>query len=238
MEMRVEPFGVGSLIHVTNRGVRGADIVRDNADRRRAVRSLFYLNDTHSDPYWHEEVSRLAMFERPPHWPEREPLVHIVAWTLLSNHFHLLIQEIREGGTARFMQRFGGSLTMCFNQKYREKGSLFQSSYRGKTIEADAHLNYLAFYILVKNTFEMYPGGLVAALAHFDDAWEWAAQYPFSSLRDHMLGEPSPIIADPDGLMAATINPVEVLKEESRELLALHVHAKGANFSDVMLEDW
>lgn len=238
MEMRVESFGIDSLIHVTNLGVRGADIVRDTADRKRFVRSLFYLNDTHSDPYWHEEVSRLPMFGRPPHWPVREPLVHIIAWTLLSNHFHLLIQEICEGGTARFMQRFGGSLTMCFNQKYHERGSLFQSSYHGKTIDADAHLNYLAFYILVKNTLEMYPGGLAVALAHFDDAWEWATQYPFSSLRDHSLGESSPIIDDPDGLMAAIINPIEAFKDESYELLARHVHEKGADFSNIMLENW
>lgn len=127
---------------------------------------------------------------------------------------------------------------MCFNQKYREKGSLFQSSYHSKAIEADAHLNYLAFYILVKNTLEMYPGGLAAAHAHFDDAWEWAMQYSFSSLRDHALGEPSPIINDPDDLMAAIINPIDSFKEESRELLARHVHAKGADYSDIMLEDW
>ncbi|HVW83016.1 MAG TPA: hypothetical protein VHC68_03705 [Candidatus Paceibacterota bacterium] len=103
--MRVEPHDVGSFLHITKRGARGAEIVRDESDRIGFTRSLFYLNDTYSDENWRKSLSGLGMFERPADWPEREPLVRIHAWTLMPNHFHILAEQIRDGGVAKFMQR-------------------------------------------------------------------------------------------------------------------------------------
>ena len=236
--MRVEPFSVGSVVHVTKRGTRGTDIVRDSSDRHHFVKSFFLLNDAHMDLNWRRETAELPLFVRPDHWPEREPLVHILAWTLLSNHFHLLIQEIREGGTAKFMQRFGGSLSLCFNLKYKEKGSIFQSAYHARAVNETSHMNYLVFYLLVKNVLEMYPGGLVAAHAHFDDAWEWASQYQFSSFKDHISGIPSPIIDDPDGLLEGLLGKGNSSKQEMKELLALHMSSRGEEFKEISLEPW
>ena len=41
--MRTEPYSIDSIIHVSKRGTRGIDIVRDEDDRLRFLRSLFYL---------------------------------------------------------------------------------------------------------------------------------------------------------------------------------------------------
>ena len=237
-DMRVEPFGVGSVVHVVQRGVRGTAIVRDEADKSRTMRTLFYLNDTHTDEYWHRSTARLELFERPTHWPERNPLVRLLACTLLDTHFHLLIEEIREGGTAKFMQRFSGSLSTYFNKKHGEKGSLFQGSYHSRTVSTDEHYRYLAFYILVKNVLDMYPGGLRAAQANFDDAWEWAKRYPYSSFRDMVAGISSPIVDDPERLIAGIIGAGDAYKNEARELLDLHMTSHGEEFSDLMLEKW
>ncbi|MDD2657090.1 MAG: transposase [Candidatus Pacebacteria bacterium] len=236
--MRVEPFSVGSIIHVTKRGTRGMDIVRDNADRYRFVKSLFLLNDTYISENWHRETAELPLFERPDYWPLREPLVHILAWTLLSNHFHLLLQEIREGGTAKFMERFGGSLSLRFNLKYKERGSIFQSSYHARAVNETSHLNYLAFYILVKNVLEMYPGGLAAAYKDFDTAWGWAKNYRFSSFKDCISGTPSPLVDDPDGLVAELLTKGDSSKQEMKELLALHMDSRGEEYKELALEPW
>ena len=236
--MRVEPFSIGSVVHVTKRGTRGTDIVRDLGDRHRFIRSLFLLNDTHIGPNWHRETAELPLFERPDHWPEREPLVHILAWTLLSNHFHLLLQEIQEGGVAKFMQRFCGSMSLCFNLKYKENGGLFQSAYHARAVSETPHMNYLVFYILVKNVLEMYPGGLTAAHDNFDDAWKWASQYRFSSFRDHISGTPSPLIDDPDGLLAGLLEKGDESKQEMKELLSLQMSSRGEEFKELSLEPW
>ena len=85
--MRIEPYGIGSIIHVVKRGTRGMEIVRDNADRERFVQLLFYLNDSFNDNNWRKTIVGLALFERPRRWPAREPLVRILAWTLTPESF-------------------------------------------------------------------------------------------------------------------------------------------------------
>lgn len=214
------------------------DIMRGTHDFNRGKRALFYLNDTHADANWHRQALAGEPFSRPDHWPEHDPLVRILAWTFLSNHFHIVLQEFREGGTAKFMQRFCGSMSTYFNIKYGEKGSLFQGSYHSRTVSDDEHLKYLAFYVLVKNVLDMYPGGLHAAQDNFDDAWEWAKHYSYSSLQNVISSEPSPILDDEEQLISSLIGPGDTYKQEARELLDFHMSSRGEGFTDIMLESW
>jgi len=193
--MRVEPFGVDSFLHVVKRGARGELIIGDELDRKRFARLLYYLNDEYRSDFWEEDVRRVAAFERPKHWPERKPLVKIVAWTLMPNHFHLLLQEIQDGGVSRFMQSLCGSMSRHFNEKYDEHGSLFQGAYRSRTIATDRYLRWAMSYVLVKNVFELYPGGYSRAIKEFDRAWKWGTEvYQHSSLKDAVSLQGSPIV--------------------------------------------
>lgn len=213
------------------------DIVRDTQDRERFTQALFYLNDTHADPNWRRETAALPAYHRPKHWPERDPLVAILGWTLLSNHFHLILKQVRDGGIAKFMQRLCGSMSTAFNVKYRERGSLFQSGYRGKLVENDDQFRYLVFYVLEKNVFDMYSGGLLEALNNYSSSWEWAKQYRFSSLHETLF-EASPVLDDPDALVGGVLGKGDDHKNEARELLAFHLETKGSEFSSLMLESW
>ena len=234
--MRVEPYGVGSILHATKRGTRGMDIVRDTPDWNRFPKLLFYLNDTFFDTNWQQTVALLNPFERPADWPAREPLARILAWTLLPNHFHLLLEEIREGGISKLMQRVCGSMSAYSNAKYHERGSIFQGAYRSRTVSEDSHLRYLTFYIQVKNVLEMYPGGLKRALDRFDEAWEWAMHYKFSSLPAFIAHANSPI-TEPE-LLWDLYPDMDAFKQEARELLAAHIahHAGDDPFALLALE--
>lgn len=233
--MRVEPRSVGSIVHVVQRGARGLDIVRDVQDRARFPGLLFYLNDSFSDPNWLKTTRTFTQLQRPDHWPERDPLVRILAWTLLSNHFHLLLEEIRDNGISKFMQRLCGSMSMAANAKYSEKGSLFQGSYKSRTVDTDEYLSYLSFYIQVKNVLEMYPCGLAGAARNFDDAWLWASRYRFSSFASYMTNATSPII-EKERFLELSSN-TQLQKSDCREMLASHIqyHEK---YSDLCLESW
>ena len=129
-------------------------------------------------------------------------------------------------------------MSLCYNLKYKERGSIFQSAYHARVVEGDAHLNYLAFYILLKNVLEMYPGGLKAASADFDDAWKWAIRYPFSSLSGITSGKSNPITDDVDGLLSGIIGRGDSFKDEARELLKVHMVSHGEDFKAIMLEPW
>lgn len=234
--MRIEPYGIGSIVHVVKRGTRGMEIVRDSADRERFLQLLFYLNDSYNDNNWRKAITGLALFERPSWWPAREPLVRILAWTLTSNHFHLLLEEIKEGGISKFMQRLCGSMSSHFNAKYQERGSIFQGAYRSRTVSEDSHLRYLVFYIQVKNVLELFPGGLEQALNNFDEAWKWALNYDFSSFSSYAAREDSPITESE--LIRELYPDTKAFKNEVRELLAAHIehHNDDNSLTNLALE--
>ncbi len=75
-----------------------------------------------------------------------------------------------------------------FNEKYHEKGTLFQGAYRSRTIHNDTYLRYVSAYIQIKNGFELYPGGYKLAVAEFDKAYKWLKKYPYCSLGNFLGG--------------------------------------------------
>ena len=183
-------------MHVFNRGNRKQEIVRDDKDRERFVQMLYYFNDEYAPlNLWKSDFHN--KFERPAEWPERDPLVKVHGFTLMDNHYHLVLGEMKESGIAKFMQKLGTGMTNRFNTRYKETGRLFQGAYKARRINSDNYLEYLAVYVHVKNVFELYPGGLKNALTHVDDAFTFAVGYPYSSLgayfsNDHVR---TPIIA-------------------------------------------
>lgn len=204
--MRKENFTVGSFVHVYNRGNRKEPIVRDQKDKWHFVELLFYFNNKFAVNNFsrYRKRSRFNLdqsldqskepFSWPKEWPSHEPIVKILAFNLLENHFHLLLKEIQKGGISLFMQKIGTGMALSFNIKYEEVGSLFQGSYKAKNIGGDLYLKYLSVYIQVKNSLENYPGGLQKAMKNFDTAYAWAAKNPYSSLGDYAGSRNSPLI--------------------------------------------
>lgn len=225
--MRVQPISVGSYMHCLKRGGRGMSIVDDDADRWRFLKSLYYLNDKFFDENWNRaSFSQVIynsqtvvndLFFRPEEWPKREPLVKILCYILMPNHIHFLLKETQENGISTFMKKVGQSMTLSFNQKYGTKGSIFQGSYKGINVDDDVYIKYLAVYIMVKNAFELYPGGFVEATKNYDDAWNFAVNYPFSSLKDYVGKRDYPIISK--DILSDLFDSVEELEDFSKDVI-------------------
>lgn len=148
---------------------------------------LAHFNDALARPLWFRDIldeNLSHTLGRPNRWGEKRPLVSIHAFCLHANHFHLLLEEIAEGGVSAFMQKLGNGLAGYVNEKYGEFGSPFQGSYRSKTIDSDAYLRYVIAYIQTKNVFERFPGGYATAQGDFPRAFAWTLSYAFSSAHD------------------------------------------------------
>lgn len=223
--MRKEKFTVGSFVHVYNRGNRKQPIVRDQRDKWHFLELLFYFNNklsiTNFSHYLHRLEPSSNQPEKPFTWSEewlpRKPIVKILAFSLLENHFHLLLKEIQKDGISLFMKKLDTGLASYFNAKYQEVGSLFQGSYKARRIDRDLYLKYLSVYIQVKNPFETYPGGFQKAIQDFDKAYAWAVKNSYSSLGDYAGVRNSPII-DRDILGKFFPRPEEY-KEFTRQCL-------------------
>ena len=174
-------------------------IYRNENDLWRLRSNLFYLNNEQTIPdNWTRDVAKeggLRSLVWPSSWEPRMPIVSVLAYTLMPNHVHLFLKEIVEGGIARFMHRISMSYSKFINQKYGESGRLFEGTYKSRIIDGENDFKNLATYIMVKNTFELYPGGLSLACKEFESAYANALHYSFSSLRDyHDLTKSSPIV--------------------------------------------
>lgn len=219
--MRKEPFSIDNYVHVYNRGNRKQPIVHDIRDKDHFLQMLYYFNAEQIPVTTFRELIKqrfnLCNFEWPKEWRPRKPIVNIVAFTLLENHFHLLLKEIIEGGIAKFMQKLGTGMTMYYNTKYKELGSLFQGSYKARCVDEDLYLKYLSIYIQVKNTFELYPGGLKKAVKEFNKAYDWAVGYPYCSLGD-FVGKTNRGIID-RGIFVETFPDPKEYKEFTHECM-------------------
>ena len=228
--MRKEKFTVGSFAHVYNRGNRKQPIVKDQKDKWHFLQILYYFNNSFTVNNPSRQLERLSLnlnqpprqpkkpFIWPKEWPPRQPIVKILAFSLMENHFHLLLKEIQKGGISLFMQKLGIGMAAYFNKKYQEVGSLFQGSYKAKRIKNDLYLKYLSVYIQVKNPFENYPGGLQEAVQHFDKAYAWTTKNPYCSLADY-AGLRNSSIIDKDLLGENFPDPKEY-KEFARQCLS------------------
>jgi hypothetical protein len=68
---------------------------------------------------------------------------------------------------------------------------------------------------MVKNPFELYPGGLQQAIEHFDDAYERTTRDSFNSLGTYTDTRVSPIITK--DLLGELFETPESFKEFARE---------------------
>lgn len=236
--MRVDSHTVGSVMHIIKCGARGMEIVRDDNDRFAFVRTAFIVNDKYQNNNWRSYTASKPLFYRPEAWPEKEPLVSVLAYTLLNNHFHMLLQELEDGGIAKYMQRFCNGMARAFNEKYGGQGTIFQGGYKGRVVESDEYLHYVQAYIVVKNVFDMYPGGLTKALAQFERAWAFAETYQFSSFLTAAQGAESKLL---DRKATESLGLIRRdFKKYARTMLMVHAKTKDIpeDIAPLLLESW
>lgn len=185
--MKKPQFVDGHIYHVYNRGVEKRKVFLDTKDHLRFVHDLFELNDEQSVGnvlYYFNSKS----MEAEPHYIQKERvprklLVEILAFTLMPNHYHLLLRQKRKGGIIRFMQKLGTGYTMYFNQKYERVGPLFQGRFKGALVHRDAHLLYLPHYIHM-NPLELKYGGSTSI--DTKEALNFLKKYRWGSFSDYV----------------------------------------------------
>lgn len=156
---RKVPFVVGKIYHIYNRGVARSSICREETDFWRFLQGLCLFNDTKSatNILWQirRNKGRLTLNVLKDYiidqGDKREKLVRILAYCILNNHYHLLIEEIREGGITQFMHKLGLGYARYFNNKYDRVGSLCQDKFKSVLVDDELQLQYLLVYINALN---------------------------------------------------------------------------------------
>lgn len=141
MGNRNHVFALDEYYHCFNRGTDKRIIFDDLQDYAYFIRSLEAYNDSII-------LGKLRLYKNKP---PKQPLVEIVSYCLLPNHFHLVLKQVTENGISNFMKRIGVGYTMYFNEKNKRSGSLFQGVFKSKHLETDQDLKQVLSYVFHNN---------------------------------------------------------------------------------------
>ncbi len=145
MARRATKFIKGEFYHIYNRGC-GRDRIFQSSENFRFLQRLL------------REYSS-------------EFNVSVIAYTLLPNHYHLVLRQNGESSAGDYVQRIFNRYVKAFNKMYRRTGTLFEGPFRSIQVEDDAYLIRLCRYIH-RNPLE---ARLVARIEdwEFSDYGEW-----------------------------------------------------------------
>ncbi len=151
--MRKVKIVPGEYYHIYNRGNNKQPVFHDERDWARFLFLILYFQS----PLIFRNIGRQATYfvkhsvfniseENIKEIVEKRWL-EVVSFTLMPNHFHLIIHELKNGGVSQYMQRVLNAHTKYFNTKYGNSGHLFQGPFQIVHIEDDNQLLYLSAYI-------------------------------------------------------------------------------------------
>jgi REP element-mobilizing transposase RayT len=110
----------GTLHHVMVRGIEKMPIVQDDEDRQRFV----------------DRLGKVAVATG----------TTIYAWSLMSNHAHLLLRS-GANGLSTFMRKLLTGYATTFNLRHKRHGHLFQNRYKSIVCEEEPYFLRLVSYI-------------------------------------------------------------------------------------------
>ena len=179
-----------TFYHILSRGVDKRKIFMDDEDYLRGIHDLFEFNDVESAnnlTYFFGKYMdvRRPYIEREKKKRTRKLLVKIHAFSLIPNHYHLLLSAVAENGIPLFMKKFNGGYAKYFNGKYERKGTLFEGRYKKVIIKDEAHFIHLPYYIHLNPLDLITPEWRERKLNNFTKAMKFLNLYRWSSHLDY-----------------------------------------------------
>jgi putative transposase len=182
MGMNRSSFAPNEWYHCFTRGVDKRQTFVDDADYQRFHELLYLCNNTTA-----VHRSNLKRGTNVFEISRNDPLVHIGAYCLMPNHFHLLLQEIDGTGISTFMRKLGTGYAMYFNKRYERVGNLFVKPFRSRHVADDIYARQVSAYIHL-NPLDIYRPKWEKDAVSLDHAQaeNFLSTYHFSSFIDYL----------------------------------------------------
>lgn len=178
----------GEIYHVFNRGTDKRKIFLDAKNYERFLVNLVLFN-TAGEVI--TNVSRYDLAQSYLNIPDN-PLVKILAFALLPNHFHFILEPLVKDGIKRFMHRLEMGYAQYFNRLNKRSGNLFQGAYKIIHVDNEAYLNFLPLYVhlnpldLLPSEFDWKEKGIKnkKGAINFLKNYKWSSLQTYVSLKE------------------------------------------------------
>ena len=180
--MRKITFTPNEYYHIYNHSVEDRKIFLTDIDYERFLVSLAIFNDKGSCSQNPSRFIRNPALLTKHFSPDnRDRLVDIIVFTLLPNHYHLLVQERKDQGISRFMHRLSKGYSRYFNLKYKRIGTLWQGNFGAKHIDKEAYLVHIISYIHLNILDLFFPKWREGQIKEWGEAEKKMRKYLWSS---------------------------------------------------------
>ena len=180
---RLIQFIPGEYFHIYNRGTNKMKIFLDDNDYSRFQKLLYLTNSK-------ETVKFSDLNLKFPYlvWKIKrgETLVDIGAYSIMPNHFHILIRSKNEKDTSLFLQRLSLSYSKYFNRKNDRSGTLFQGKSKSEHIDNDSYLKYIYTYIHLNIIKLIQSNWKEIGIKNINKAEKYLKNYKYSSFIDYL----------------------------------------------------
>lgn len=188
---RIDPFADGETYHLFNRGAHKQAIFIDEQDYAR-FQTLLFLSNTSSPVVVRDVLNRykgesfVNLFKNEK---RKDPLVEILAYSLMPNHFHLAARQVAENGISRFMRKIGTAYSMYFNLQHQHGGTVFQGPFKSRHIDTDPYLFWIFAYVHLNPVSLADVSWKEREVTDVRAAQSFLNQYTYSSYYDFYTGE-------------------------------------------------
>lgn len=137
----------GEYYHIFNRGVEKRRVFLNAFEFSRATQLLEYYRFADVPLRYSKYLSLEKQKRQELLGSLQIKNVEIVAFCLMDNHFHVLVQQISDQGISKFMANFTNGYTKYFNTKHDRVGPLFQGAFKSVHVSGNEQLLHVSRYI-------------------------------------------------------------------------------------------
>ena len=208
---RDTPFKEGETYHLYNRGAHKQNIFRRKDDYQRFLLLLYLANGTEKvdmrktlRKYKGQTSADIFKKERP-----LKSLVDIYAYSLMPNHFHIVLRQKIDRGITIFTRKVLTGYSMYFNLVYDHSGILSQGAVKSRHIDSEAYFRYIFAYIHLNPLSLSLPKWNEKQTIDMASAHNCLHSYKFSSFYDYNIG------VRPERAVLAYENAPDFLKKQN-----------------------
>lgn len=153
MPQRKVIFAPGEIYHLCNRSVDKKPIF---IEKRDWVRFLFLIivsqsSKSLSNVSWFiSNYMKMGHFNFSDKFSKEiidERIVRLISFCIMPNHFHIIMEELKDNGISKSMQKIQDAYAKYFNVKYKKSGHVFQGPFRATHISNNDQLIYTNAYV-------------------------------------------------------------------------------------------
>jgi len=204
MPYRKEQFVNGEIYHIVIKRIANELLFQDISDYFRGIFSIYEFNDLRSvEIKERRRIRQLVKVQGDPVSDSRDLLVEILFFCFMPNHIHLVLRQLKERGTIKFMNKIGAGYAGYFKRKYgiKEKGYFFQGRFVAVHIETEEQLKTVFVYVHANPISLIEPKWKEIGIRNPEEVIRFLEDYKWSSYPDYVGKKNFPSLTQRDFIL-------------------------------------